>query len=68
MNQNTSIDNMYKSLGVSDRVYSFCEDILKGLEERFREIDKDAEYNQLKVLRAMKEHQVSEACLLGTTG
>ena len=68
MNQNTSIDNMYKSLGVSDRVYSFCEDILKGLEERFREIDKNAEYNQLKVVKALQDNMVSEACLLGTSG
>ena len=33
-----------------------------------RPVDQVAEYNQLKVLRAMQENQVSEACLLGTTG
>ncbi len=31
-------------------------------------MDRIAEYNQLKVIRAMQECQVSEACLLGTTG
>ena len=36
--------------------------------ERFRQIDETAEYNQLKVIRAMQEAGVSEACLLGTTG
>ena len=35
---------------------------------RFDEIDQNAEYNQLKVLKAMQDNKVSEACLLGTTG
>lgn len=59
---------IYKSLGIEDDVLSFGEKILDSLKERFEEIDKNAEYNQLKVLRAMQESHVSEACLLGTTG
>ena len=35
---------------------------------RFKEIDENAEYNQLKVIKAMQDNKVSEACLLGTTG
>ena len=38
------------------------------MEPRFREIDETAECNQLKVVHSMQECQVSEACLLGTTG
>ncbi len=59
---------MYASLGIDDKVYAFGSEILDGLKERFAAIDEVAEYNQLKVLKAMQECQVSEACLLGTTG
>ncbi len=66
--EHTRIENQYKALGISGNVYAFCEEIADSLKERFEEIDKTAEYNQLKVLQAMQENQVSEACLLGTTG
>lgn len=64
----TEMKNMYANLGISDEVYEFGESILEGLKERFAKIDETAEYNQLKVLSALQKHQVSEACLLGTTG
>ncbi len=60
--------NMYKKLGIGDAVYAYGESVLEKLKPRFEEIDKIAEYNQLKVIGAMQECQVSEACLLGTTG
>ena len=59
---------IFKSLGISSEVYEYGETILEGLKARFAEIDERAEYNQLKVLKAMQDNQVSEACLLGTTG
>ncbi len=59
---------MYKALGISENVVDFGEKILSDLEVRFKKIDENAEYNQLKVLKAMQENKVSEACLLGTTG
>lgn len=65
---NTEIKNMYTKLGISDEVFEFGEKILEGLKERFAKIDEVAEYNQLKVLSALQKHQVSEACLLGTSG
>lgn len=64
----TTTQNMYKELGISDKVYHFSKDILNILKPRFDEIDQNAEYNQLKVLKAMQDNKVSEACLLGTTG
>lgn len=60
--------NMFQCLGISKEVYEYGETILKDLKTRFEEIDERAEYNQLKVLKAMQDNQVSEACLLGTTG
>lgn len=65
---NQELKAMYEKMGISPEVCQFTDDILEGLRERFSVIDETAEYNQLKVLRAMQEHQVSEACLLGTTG
>ena len=60
--------SIFQSLGISKEVYEYGEAVLKELKQRFEEIDERAEYNQLKVLKAMQENQVSEACLLGTTG
>ena len=58
----------FLSMGISNEVYDFGNSVLEGLKERFEQIDQVAEINQLKVLGAMQKHQVSEACLLGTTG
>ena len=68
MIKNESLKEMYKKLGISDQTYSFGEEILASLEKRFKQIDETAEYNQLKVVQAMQECRVSEACLSGTTG
>ena len=62
------MSNIYKEMGVNDEVYAFCEHIINTLKPRFEEIDKNAEINQLKVIKAMQKNAVSEACLLGTTG
>lgn len=68
VSQNTDTKSMYAALGISDNVYKFSMEILDSLKPRFDKIDKTAEYNQLKVLKAMQDSKVSEACLLGTTG
>ena len=60
--------SMYLSMGIREDVYAFGEKIWGALEERFKQIDQLSEYNQLKVIAAMQKNQVSEACLLGTTG
>lgn len=64
----TELSIQYEQFGISKKVYAYGEEILASLQERFRQIDEVAEYNQLKVIRAMQECNVSEACLLGTTG
>ena len=66
--ENRTAQDMYRELGISENVYRFCKEILDSLKPRFDEIDQNAEYNQLKVLKAMQDNKVSEACLLGTTG
>ena len=59
---------LYSSLGICEEVYNYSSKILLSLENRFKEIDKITEYNQLKVLKAMQDNKVSEACLYSTTG
>ena len=59
---------MYETLGISREVYEYGEAVAESLKERFAGIDATAEYNQLKILKGMQSRQVSEACLLGTTG
>lgn len=59
---------IYKSLGIDEEVYNLGEKVCERLRDRFEQIDKVAEYNQLKVISAMQECNASEACLLGTTG
>ena len=58
----------YASMGICSEVYDFGNQIWKELKPRFEEIDKISELNQLKVIKAMQDAKVSEACLLGTTG
>jgi len=60
--------DMYTQLGIQKEVYDFCNRIWDSLSERFADIDRVSEYNQLKVLQALQKHHVSEACMLGTTG
>ena len=60
--------NIYKDFGIEDKVFEFSESILKELKPRFDEIDELADINQLKVIGAMQKNNVSEACMLGTTG
>ncbi len=59
---------MYQNMGISKEVYQYCEEVWNSLKPRWNEIDTLSEYNQLKVIGAMQKNQVSEACLLGTTG
>lgn len=59
---------MYEQLGICGRVYDYCASVLDGLKERFDEIDRNAEYNQMKVIQAMQKNRVSEMHLTGSSG
>ena len=62
------LQEMYARMGIGTQVYEYGEAVLKKLAPRFQKIDENAEYNQMKVVKAMQDCRVSEACLLGTTG
>ena len=64
----TQMRALYRLLGIGDQVLDFAGPVLADLEDRFRQIDEMAEYNQLRVIRAMQEAHIGEANLKGTTG
>jgi cystathionine beta-lyase family protein involved in aluminum resistance len=62
------MENIYERFGIDPAVLSYCSDIIDGLEDRFRKIDETAEYNQVKVLKAMQDNRVDAQCFAGSTG
>ena len=65
---NTDLETYYEEMGISKKVFHFCQCIEDSLKGRFEEIDRITECNQLKVLKAMQEHHLSEAHFAPTTG
>ena len=59
---------LYAQLGISSAVYDFGKSVEDSLKERFEKFDKTAEYNQMKVIRAMQKNRVSEACFGASSG
>ena len=59
---------LYENFGISKKVVDLSEEIIVSLKDRFSDIDKVAELNQMKVLGAMQKNRVSAACFAGTTG
>jgi cystathionine beta-lyase family protein involved in aluminum resistance len=66
--QNTELEKEYQTLGIAPQVCKFCLNIEEELKERFEEIDRIAEYNQLKVIKAMQDNRLSEIHFAATTG
>ena len=62
------LEEQYASLGISKEVYRFGEKIEHELKERFEEMNKRAEYNQMKVIKAMQENRVSAECFQTSSG
>lgn len=61
-------DKMYNGLGISKQVLDFCTEIEEKLQDRFKEFDEKAEYNQLKVIKAMQEARVSDVHFSASSG
>lgn len=53
---------------IDPRLAALAEKAEQAAEKRFGEINKTAEYNGAKVLKAFIDNKVSESCLKGTTG
>lgn len=59
---------MYKQMGISEKVYDYCEMIEEDLKERFTNLELVAEHNQMKVIKAMQDNMVSEMHFGKSTG
>ena len=59
---------IYRTLGVSERVIKYGENIITTLRERFDRIDAVAEINQAKVIAAMQKNRVNATHFAATTG
>ncbi len=57
-----------KQLNISAELLEFCEKIETSLKEKFEEVDKITEYNQIKVLSAMQKNRLSDIHFAATTG
>ena len=62
------MDAMYEQLGIERKILEFGKEIEGLLSERFAAIDETAEYNQLKVIKAMQDNRVSDIHFAATTG
>ena len=62
------LEAMYQCLGIDSQVLHFGKKIEDSLKERFKAIDARAEYNQMKVLKAMQDNRVSDIHFAATTG
>lgn len=65
---NKELDTFYNDMGIDSKLINFSTKIENDLEERFKHIDQIAEFNQLKVLKAMQDNRVSDVHFAATTG
>ncbi|MCI9081196.1 MAG: hypothetical protein HFI70_02540 [Lachnospiraceae bacterium] len=59
---------IYQELGIEEKVFQYGQQFEQKLKQRFAEIDEIAEYNQLKVIKALQTHRVSAECFMGSSG
>lgn len=62
------MNTIYNETGIRETVLSFGKNIEKNLKDRFEKIDEIAEYNQLKVIKAMQDNRVSVGCFNYASG
>ena len=64
----TELLQLYEEMGLSAAVCQRGELVLERLEDRFKAIDRRAEYNQVKVLAAMQRSRIGANHFAATTG
>lgn len=63
-----NIKTAYEELGILPELLQYSKVIENNLKERFETIDQVAEFNQLKVLKAMQDNRLSDVHFAATTG
>jgi len=64
----SDLNSFYSEMGIDPKLAELGYKIEEDLKDRFRAIDKTAEYNQLKILKAMQDNRVSDVHFAATTG
>lgn len=59
---------IYAEMGIDEETFESGEKVLEELKERFAEIDRVAEVNQLKIIQAMQINRVNAECFQATSG
>lgn len=62
------VKDFYRSLGLSDKTIEIGEKYEKELKDRFERLDQVAEYNQMKVIKAMQDNRLSDRHFNTSTG
>lgn len=62
------LKEQYLEMGISEKVFDYCEKICTELTDRFKKVDETAEVNQLKVLKAMQKNKVSDIHFASSSG
>lgn len=62
------LKEQYLEMGISEKVFDYCEKICTELTDRFKKVDEIAEGNQLKVLKAMQKNKVSDIHFASSSG
>ena len=65
---NNELMKAYQELGINPKILDYCLKIESELSQRFAEIDRVAEFNQMKVLAAMQKNRLSDIHFAATTG
>ncbi|BBF42231.1 aluminum resistance protein [Lachnospiraceae bacterium KM106-2] len=65
---NEVLEKQYEELGIDKKIVDFGREIEGKLKERFDTIDAIAEFNQLKVIKAMQDNRLSDIHFAATTG
>ena len=61
-------NKLCKPFGISDKVYAYVIEVEKEIKKHFEKIEEIREYNQYKVIHAMKEHRLDYTHFYWNTG
>lgn len=62
------LDRIYTKMGIDPKLSRLGMEFEEKLKDRFADIDRVAEFNQLKVLKAMQDNKLSDIHFAATTG
>ncbi len=68
MSDYVQLKDIYLKFGISSQILDFAGAIESEIKEQFSRIDEIAEYNQLKVIKAMQDNKVAEMHFNTSTG